>query len=135
MRRLLGEIPKKMHWNSFRFCIGPVPDRWLEIADEAGLLIQNEFFVWTGGPGVGLDYRAAPTTSPEMIRQYTDWMRDNWNHPSVAVWDANNETRDDVFGDAIIPAVRASRPLEPALGEQLQPAGRAPTTRSRTIRT
>ena len=45
------DLPKKMHWNSFRFCIGPVPDQWLDIADEAGLLIQNEFFVWTGGPG------------------------------------------------------------------------------------
>ncbi len=43
----------------------------------------------------------------EMIRQYGDWMRDNWNHPSVAIWDANNETRDAVFGDKIIPAVRA----------------------------
>jgi len=31
-----------------RFCIGPVPDRWLEIADENGLLIQNEYMVWTG---------------------------------------------------------------------------------------
>ena len=51
-----------------------------------------------------------------MIRQYKDWMRDNWNHPSVAVWDANNETKDDMFGDKIIPAVRAldlsNRPWE-----------------------
>ena len=39
--RLLVEIPKQMHWNTFRFCIGPVPDRWLEIADETGLLIQE----------------------------------------------------------------------------------------------
>ena len=50
VRKLLGELPKKMHWNYFRFCIGPVPDRWLDICDEVGLLIQNEFFVWTGGP-------------------------------------------------------------------------------------
>jgi hypothetical protein len=42
-----------------------------------------------------------------MIRQYGDWMRDNWNHPSVAVWDANNETKDDMFGTKIIPAVRS----------------------------
>lgn len=48
MRKLLVEIPKQMHWNSFRFCIGPVPDKWLDIADEASLLIQNEYFVWTG---------------------------------------------------------------------------------------
>ena len=42
VRKLLVEIPHEMHWNSFRFCIGPVPDQWLDIADEAGLLIQNE---------------------------------------------------------------------------------------------
>jgi hypothetical protein len=41
-----------------------------------------------------------------MIRQYSDWLRDSWNHPSVAVWDANNETKDALFGDVIIPAVR-----------------------------
>jgi hypothetical protein len=51
-----------------------------------------------------------------MIRQYKDWMRDNWNHPSVAVWDANNETKDAMFGSTIIPAVRpldlSDRPWE-----------------------
>ena len=105
VRKLLGDLPKKMHWNYFRFCIGPVPDRWLEICDEVGLLIQNEFFVWTGGPGWYPGYSRSHD-APEMIRQYADWMRDNWNHPSVAVWDANNETKDDIFGAKIIPAVR-----------------------------
>jgi hypothetical protein len=106
VRKLLAEIPKKMHWNSFRFCIGPVPDRWLEIADEAGLLIQNEFFVWK--------YRKQ-WDMQEMIRQYREWMRDNWNHPSVAVWDAQNETRADELSE-IIRAVRggdlSNRPWE-----------------------
>jgi beta-galactosidase len=105
VRKLLGELPKQMHWNYFRFCIGPVPDRWLEICDEEGLLIQNEFFVWTGGPGWYKGY-SRKHDPEEMIRQYGDWMRDNWNHPSVVVWDANNETKDDIFGEKIIPAVR-----------------------------
>lgn len=115
VRKLLVEIPKRMHWNSFRFCIGPVPDRWLEIADEAGLLIQNEFFIWTGAPSWDRHY-ARHWDVDEMVRQYGDWMRDNWNHPSVAIWDANNETKDPVFGDKIIPAVRgldlSNRPWE-----------------------
>ncbi len=106
VRGLLGDLPKKMHWNYFRFCIGPVPDRWFAICDEVGLLIQNEFFVWTGGPGWYKGY-ARQYDAEEMIRQYKDWMRDNWNHPSLAVWDANNETKDDIFGTKIIPAVRA----------------------------
>ncbi|MCX7048083.1 MAG: hypothetical protein NTX50_21685 [Candidatus Sumerlaeota bacterium] len=115
VRKLLGELPKQMHWNYFRFCIGPAPDRWLDICDEAGLLIQNEFFVWTGGPGWYKGY-SRKHDPDEMIRQYKDWMRDNWNHPSVAVWDANNETKDDIFGAKIIPAVRpldlSNRPWE-----------------------
>ena len=40
------EIPKKMHWNAFRVCIGPPPQHWLDVADEAGLLLQYEFPVW-----------------------------------------------------------------------------------------
>ncbi len=106
VRKLLGEVPKKMHWNYFRFCIGPVPDRWFDICDEVGLLIQNEFFVWTGGPGWYKGYSRDYDAS-EMIRQCKDWMRDNWNHPSVAVWDANNETKNESFGAKIIPAVRS----------------------------
>ena len=115
VRKLLGELPKQMHWNYFRFCIGPVPDRWLEICDEVGLLVQNEFFVWTGGPGWYEGY-SRTHDADEMVRQYTDWLRDNWNHPSVVVWDANNETKDEMFGDKIIPAVRpldlSQRPWE-----------------------
>jgi hypothetical protein len=115
VRRLLVDIPKKMHWNAFRFCIGPVPDKWLDIADEAGLLVQNEFFVWTGAPEWGWP-PGRSWDAAELIRQYSDWMRDNWNHPSVAIWDANNETTDPIFGEKVIPAVRgldlSSRPWE-----------------------
>lgn len=103
LHRLLVVIPKQMHWNAFRFCIGPVPDRWLEIADENGLLIENEYMVWTGhdwGKFVA-DYDSA-----EMISEYSEWMRDNWNHPSVAIWDATNESWLPQFSSAIIPAVR-----------------------------
>lgn len=111
VRKLLGDIPKRMHWNSFRFCIGPVPDKWLDIADEVGLLIQNEFFVWTGRDGYHREW-----DTDEMIRQYSDWVRDNWNHPSVVIWDASNETIAPVFGERIIPTVRrldlSNRPWE-----------------------
>jgi beta-galactosidase len=106
-RKLLGEIPKRMHWNSFRFCIGPVPDRWLDIADEAGLLIQNEFPIWT--------YHKQWDTG-EVIRQFGEWMRDNWNHPSVVLWDSNNETVEPLLAEQIIPSVRSldlsNRPWE-----------------------
>ena len=105
VHRLLGEIPKQMHWNAFRFTIGPVPDRWLEIADEQGLLIQTEYMVWLGD---------LPVTHPEhfyydvneLTGEFTEWMRDNWNHPSVAIWDASNESVVPQIAEKVIPAVK-----------------------------
>ncbi len=115
LHRLLVEIPKQLHWNAFRFCIGPVPDRWLEIADENGLLIQNEYMVWTGHPVWNEGYRDRYDTK-EMIGEYTEWLRDNWNHPSVAIWDATNESWMPQFSSVIIPQVRgldlSGRPWE-----------------------
>jgi hypothetical protein len=115
VRKLLVDIPKKMSWNSFRFCIGPVPDRWLEIADEAGLLIQNEYFFWIGHTWHGNDYKPV-FDSDQLIGEFKEWMRDNWNHPSVAIWDANNESWYPDFTTKIIPAVRSldlsNRPWE-----------------------
>jgi hypothetical protein len=81
-----------MNWNGFRFCIGPVPERWLEIADETGLIIQNEFPIW----------RTRPQWDTLQLRlQVENWMRDNWNHPSVGWWDICNETNDGQFNDII----------------------------------
>ena len=114
LHRLLVEIPKQMHWNAFRFCIGPVPDRWLEIADENGLLIENEYMVWVGHPSWST--WPSPYDPNEMIIEYTEWMRDNWNHPSVAIWDATNESWLPEFTSKVIPAVRSldlsNRPWE-----------------------
>jgi len=92
VKRLLYDIPKEMYWNSFRFCIGPVPDKWFDIADEAGLLIQNEFFLWTHK-----DYWKVE----ELENQVGEWMRDHWNHPSVVIWDIQNETRWDKLEEII----------------------------------
>ena len=136
VRKLLIDNPKRMHWNSFRFSIGPVPDRWLELADEAGLLIQNEFFVWTGGEGWANWHKDWDAQS--LIGQYKEWMRDNWNHPSLVVWGACNETLSPVTGEKVIPAVRGldlsnrawengslgsncNRPVAPADPESVHP--------------
>ncbi|MBL8177772.1 MAG: hypothetical protein JNK48_24050 [Bryobacterales bacterium] len=100
VKRLLVDLPKQFHWNAFRFCIGPAPDFWFDIADEAGLLIQNEFFIWNGRQYF------PPYKEEELSAQYRDWMRDHWNHPSVAIWDASNETDSALLRERVIPAVR-----------------------------
>lgn len=100
VRKLLVDGPKRMPWNAFRFCIGPAPEMWFDIADEAGLLIQNEFFIWNGR-----DY-FPPYTAEELLTQYKEWMRDHWNHPSQAIWDASNETDSAMLREQVIPEVR-----------------------------
>ena len=114
VRKLLIDIPKKMHWNSLRFCVGPVPARWLDIADEAGLLIQNEYPIWNGR-------KDWSTVFPQMdlrmmTAEFAAWMRDNWNHPSLVIWDASNEAVARSLAEQIIPEVRkldlSGRPWE-----------------------
>jgi hypothetical protein len=102
VRKLLGEIPKRMHWNSFRICIGPAPEMWLDIADEVGLLLQYEYAIWTGR----FPWRHELWKTEELIDEFKEFVQDNWNHPSIAIWDASNETTCDALREKVIPAVR-----------------------------
>lgn len=89
--RLLHQRVKDMHWNCLRYCIGFPPEAWYDVADELGILIQDEFPVW----------RIGKTDRDELAREYTEWMRERWNHPCVVIWDAQNETRSPVTGEAL----------------------------------
>ena len=92
VRKLLTGTPKELNWNCFRFSIGAVPDKWFDIADEAGFIIQNEFFIWK---------TRSDWDTVEIKNQVKDWMRDHWNHASVGLWDICNETRDERLTDII----------------------------------
>lgn len=81
---------RSMHWNSARFCIGFPPELWYRIADEEGLMIQDEFPVW-----------GKPSTVEALTEQYTEWMQERWNHPGVIIRDAQNETETDFTGKAL----------------------------------
>ncbi len=94
--RRLHRAFKSMHWNAIRYCIGFPPEIWYEIADEEGTLIQDEFPIWYGGNRWPKELQAA-----ELVRQYTAWMRERWNHPAVVIWDAQNETVTPETGKAI----------------------------------
>ncbi|MDD4871003.1 MAG: glycoside hydrolase family 2 TIM barrel-domain containing protein [Kiritimatiellae bacterium] len=112
VRKFLVNIPRRMNWNSFRLCIGPVPQRWLDIADEAGLLLQYEFPIWSDREPL----RHKLWKEDEVISQVEEFVRDNWNHPSVVIWDASNETHWDFLAEKLIPTVRkldlSNRPWE-----------------------
>jgi hypothetical protein len=82
---------RSMHWNACRYCIGFPPELWYRIADEEGLMIQDEFPVWGQTGDV-----------PTLTGQYREWMQERWNHPSVVIWDGQNETpKQEVTGKAI----------------------------------
>ena len=93
--RLLHQRVKDMHWNSLRYCIGFPPEAWYDIADEAGILIQDEFPIWFGGD-VPKEMQV-----DELAQEYAEWMRARWNHPCVAIWDACNETLSPKTGAAL----------------------------------
>jgi hypothetical protein len=98
----LHEKFKTMHWNSIRYCIGFPPEDWYRIADEVGFLIQDEFPIWL------LDKAPENPLAQYIAEEYTDWMRERWNHPCVVIWDGQNESRTKETGQAI----RAVRHLD-----------------------
>lgn len=93
--RRLHEKFKSMHWNSIRYCIGFPPEQWYDIADEVGFLIQDEFPIWL------LDKAPENPKAEKIIPEYTEWMRERWNHPCVAIWDAQNESHTAETGKAL----------------------------------
>jgi hypothetical protein len=88
--RLFHRRMKEMHWNCLRYCIGFPPEAWYRIADEEGILIQDEFPIWYGGTTWSKLPKALG--SAELASEYAEWMRERWNHPCVVIWDASNET-------------------------------------------
>jgi len=84
--RALFKKFKEMHWNSLRFHVGPAPSLWYRIADEEGIIIQDEYAIWTFNifrSGIKLD---------TIVSEYVDWMEEHWNHASLLIWDAQNES-------------------------------------------
>ena len=90
---------KTMHWNSLRYCIGFPPEFWYDIADEEGILIQDEFPIWVLGGTK--DHCPEWPVAEKIIPQYTEWMRERWNHPCVVIWDAQNESATPETGKAL----------------------------------
>ncbi|MBW8334584.1 MAG: hypothetical protein K0M40_21395 [Prolixibacteraceae bacterium] len=99
VKKLLVDYPKGLNWNMMRICVGIAPDFWYDIADENGLMFQNEWLYWSNH---GWD---------EQIRkEYTDWVWTDGNHPSITIWDAINENWDNFIGNTLIPDLKKLDP-------------------------
>jgi hypothetical protein len=89
VRVMHQKFRQDMFWNSYRNCIGFPPEEWYNIADEEGFMIQDEFPIWYGAP----DWNkwTKKLDAANLATEYREWMEERWNHPSVIIWDANNE--------------------------------------------
>ena len=96
---LMVNIPKAMKWNFFRVSIGVLPEFWYDLADKHGILIQNEYLMWNlRGRASGYE------------KEYTDWIWSDGNHPSIVIWDALNEQKQDYIGKVLIPKLKILDP-------------------------
>ncbi len=107
VRRLHQQF-KELGWNSLRYCIGSPPQFWYDIADETGILIEDEFPIWYNeGSPKGKKNVPTPLTVDAIADEYRLGMRERWNHPSVYIWDGQNESRQLAVTGAAIDKVRA----------------------------
>ena len=96
--RALFRSYKSLNWNSLRFHKGFPPEFWYDIADEEGILIQDE---WP-------NHKRTKITAEVLEVEFREWMRERWNHPSVVIWDAANET----WSAAAMEAVKRVRSMD-----------------------
>ncbi len=99
VKKLLTTYPKELEWNMMRICVGLVPDFWYDLADESGLMFQNEWLYWQNH---GWD--------EEIKKEYSDWVWSDGSHPSIAIWDAINENEDAYIGNVLIPELKELDP-------------------------
>ncbi|MBQ3868627.1 MAG: hypothetical protein II789_08825, partial [Clostridia bacterium] len=95
IRKLYSEY-RSINWTCFRTHLGHANSKWFDVADEVGMMIFDEYPIWgnTGGDTI-------KTIVPEIYR----WIDDRGCHPSLIVFDAQNEATYDLT-DRIIKAGR-----------------------------
>jgi len=90
------KLGKSLGWNTYRICVGRAPELWYDVADEVGVLLADEFMMWTV-----LSNQHQKWSEEAMTAEFTAWLREAWNHPSIAWWDASNETLSPLPGKVI----------------------------------
>jgi hypothetical protein len=102
VRKAFIEIPRDHHFNFFRFHLGRAYHQWYDLADEHGLLLQDEWAFWN-----------ATGSNAEIEQEFRQWIKDNGNHPSIIIWDPLNESTDDSLIHDVVPSLRGLDPTRP----------------------
>jgi beta-galactosidase len=102
IKKALIDLPKEHNFNFFRNHLGQMYNAWYDIADEHGMLIQNEWQFW-----------CVTGTDVQIRKEFTEWLHDNWNHPSIIMWDPINEASDDTVQTEIVAEMKELDPTRP----------------------
>ncbi|GAB4363057.1 MAG: hypothetical protein Kow0042_00610 [Calditrichia bacterium] len=102
IKKVLVDIPKAHHMFFFRIHLGHAYNRWYDIADEYGIMLQDEWMFWT----ISGSYT-------QIEKEFRCWLRENCNHPSIVIWDALNECEDKEITERIIPELKKLDPTRP----------------------
>lgn len=92
VRKLYSEF-RDVGWVCFRTHLGHAPELWFDIADETGMMIFDEYPIWGDNDGC-----TVKTIMPEIYA----WIDARANHPSLIVFDAQNEGLHAAFTDEMI---------------------------------
>lgn len=84
IRSFIRSLVQDYNLNYMRVHLGHAYSKWYDIADEEGLMLQDEWrFMHDDDPtGDNLEQTAT---------EFRRWIRQNVNHPSIMTWDQENE--------------------------------------------
>jgi len=87
--RLFFTEMKKLGFNAVRThgCIAPPVV--FEIADEVGILVESQSSLWSDAER--MYWPGGETFMQNALQELTDWIARDRNHPSVVMWDMENE--------------------------------------------
>lgn len=79
---------KEMNMSIIRFHCGFVPDFWYDLCDELGIMVDDEWAMFG-------NYECQPKLYDDgnapFLQEVKDWINERANHPSVVIWDIQNE--------------------------------------------
>lgn len=90
---------KEMGINSVRCSHNPPPKAWMDLADELGLLIDDEIFDMWEMPKTPFDYGNYFNDNYKI--DIRNWVKKDRNHPSLLMWSIGNEIFDTVGGNGL----------------------------------
>ncbi|MCQ2576726.1 MAG: DUF4982 domain-containing protein [Treponema sp.] len=96
LRRQFRKL-QEMGVNSVRCSHNPPPKAWMDLADEMGILVDDEAFDMWQKPKTQFDY--GNYFDEWNTRDVASWVRKDRNHPSLIMWSIGNEIYDTHMGN------------------------------------